>query len=99
MCRTTLDKKSYKKKLELMGNIEKKCQEEIENIKESSKEKAVMKVIYEIIERGEKCVIFTQWIKMMDIVCNRFLHEDIGFEIIKGSITSSQRQKSVKKFR
>ena len=49
--------------------------------------------------RGEKGVIFTQWIRFIDIITNRLLHENIGVTTIKGSMSKTGRQKSIKQFK
>jgi SNF2 family DNA or RNA helicase len=58
-----------------------------------------MKIIDEIRERNEKAVIFSQWMKMLDLIHDRLLEKGIEFAVIKGENNVNQRQKAIKRFK
>jgi DNA repair protein RAD5 len=62
ICRAPLSSVGYIKKADLT------MPEEIREMKESSKVTAILKILDEIHQRDEKCVVFTQWIKIIAIL-------------------------------
>ena len=66
--------------------------------KKGSKLIALQESIQEIIERGEKCVVFSQFLGMLDLI-QRCIHDmNVKFTRIDGSMTMEKRSKSVISF-
>lgn len=52
-----------------------------------------------ILESGQKAVIFSQWLRMNELVEHILKRNDIGYVHLNGSIPSKQRQGLMKKFK
>ena len=68
------------------------------NFKKSSKLEAVINAAKEVAQRGEKVVIFSQFIAMLGLI-ERFLKEEnIGYRRIDGSTTMKNRADNIEAF-
>ncbi len=52
-----------------------------------------------VLESGQKVVIFSQWLRMNELVEHILKRNDIGYVHLNGSVPSKQRQGLMKKFR
>lgn len=57
--------------------------------KRSSKIEAVIKHVEEVVNLKEKCVIFSQWVSMLDLVEFDLKQSGIGFTVNLSSVTAS----------
>jgi SNF2 family DNA or RNA helicase len=64
----------------------------------SSKVEAVIQHASAIKARGEKVLIFSQWVRMVRILQHQLQNHDIGVGVITGSTTSKQRTKIIRQF-
>ena len=70
-----------------------------ENFRKSSKLEAVLQAIEEVALKNEKCVVFSQFIGMLNLI-GRFLEEKkLQFRRIDGSITLKQRMQYIEDFK
>ena len=56
-------------------------------MKESTKVNEILKLLRKIEDRGEKCVVFTQWKKIIDILEEKLLKKGVEFATIQGSMS------------
>jgi len=69
------------------------------NFRKSSKLAALLKAVEKVAEKGEKCIIFSQFIGMLNLV-EKFLNkENFGFRRIDGAQTLKQRTQSIEEFK
>lgn len=66
----------------------------------STKIKKVIDLYKKVIEKGEKIVIVSQWVKMIDLVINALEKEfkELGYVRLQGSVTMKNRTINIKKF-
>mmetsp|Transcript_22507 Transcript_22507/g.19470 ORF Transcript_22507/g.19470 Transcript_22507/m.19470 type:complete len:134 (+) Transcript_22507:735-1136(+) len=65
----------------------------------SSKLLAILDYITQVQERGEKCVVFTQFIKMMNLIEKFIKDEGIGYRRIDGSVSQKERTQYLEDFK
>jgi len=76
-------------------------QREVEhmNSMDSSKLTAVTKAAHEVAARGEKVVIFSQFLGMLGLIEKYLTEGGIGFTRIDGSLTMKQRSRNIEAFK
>lgn len=67
-------------------------------LKESSKINKILKYIKYVQSLGEKVVIFTQWIKVLNFIEGRLRTEEITFRKITGSMNKKERERAINDF-
>lgn len=92
-CRSPISQTSYIRK----GDLE--VPDEIKNMDSSSKVTAILKTIDQINARKEKCVIFTQWIKIIALLEEKMTDKKIELAVIMGNMSPEKRQRAIRRFR
>jgi len=72
---------------------------ELMNSMESSKLTAVTKAAQEVAARGEKVVIFSQFLGMLGLIEKYLMEGGIGFTRIDGGLTMKQRSRNIEAFK
>ncbi len=65
---------------------------------ENSKLNAVIETLKSIIENGHKALVFSQYVKFLDVVKKRMNEEQIVYQSLDGSTSPANRKKSVDAF-
>lgn len=68
------------------------------NFKKSSKLEAVLEAVHKVGSKGEKVVIFSQFVTMLNLMEKFMKDEGVVFRRIDGSCTLKQRERSIQEF-
>ncbi|XP_014213023.1 transcription termination factor 2-like [Copidosoma floridanum] len=93
------DAANYKFDTKIATNLLTKNNPVFSNNRRSSKVRAVLKKIKEVLEKGDKLIVVSQWTEFLKVVAQNLVNcEDVKYKMFTGEVAIKDRQQIVDEF-